>query len=250
MKVLTIGTFDLLHAGHLAMLERAAEIGELTVGVNSDGFVNEYKGAPYEPYDVRAGHVSCLPYVAGVLENDGPGADLIRELRPSILGQLRYQTRPPDETIAVVSDTPNVPQLREHFPDVTFVEQERRGDWGHQARATGLDLATQGWVGWFNSDDMYVNDYLWKMMGECGGADAVFCDWNERPGNAYFGLYGSTAGNFIIRRVVALDVGWPTDMVAVSGMPPGYANDGRFIDAVVASGATYRKVPELLYWHF
>jgi len=85
MKVLTIGTFDLLHAGHLAMLERAAEIGELMVGVNSDGFVTAYKGSPYEPYSIRAGHVSCLPYVSRVVENDGPGADLIRELRPSVL---------------------------------------------------------------------------------------------------------------------------------------------------------------------
>jgi len=168
----------------------------------------------------------------------------------SILGQLRYQTRPPDETIAVVSDTPNVAQLREHFPDVTFVEQEKAGDWGHQARATGLELATREWVGWFNSDDRYDPTYLEKMMGASDGVDAAFCDWNDRPGDAYFGLYGSTAGNFIVRRVVAVGVGWPTDMVSVSGMPPGYANDGRFIDAVVASGATYRKVPEFLYLHF
>ena len=37
MNVITFGTFDLFHIGHLRILERAKELGvHLTVGVSSD----------------------------------------------------------------------------------------------------------------------------------------------------------------------------------------------------------------------
>jgi cytidyltransferase-like protein len=36
-RIITFGTFDVFHAGHLALLERAAALGgHLTVGVSSD----------------------------------------------------------------------------------------------------------------------------------------------------------------------------------------------------------------------
>ena len=45
MRVLTLGTFDVPHYGHLRLLERAAGFGDLFVGVNSDRFIKTYKGA-------------------------------------------------------------------------------------------------------------------------------------------------------------------------------------------------------------
>ena len=43
--VLTTGTFDVLHAGHISFLNRAAKLGdELRVGLLSDSFVSQYKG--------------------------------------------------------------------------------------------------------------------------------------------------------------------------------------------------------------
>ena len=43
MRVLTIGTFDLLHPGHVALLERCVELGgdraHVSVGVNTDDFI-------------------------------------------------------------------------------------------------------------------------------------------------------------------------------------------------------------------
>lgn len=45
MQVLTIGTFDIPHAGHAAFLSKAASLGDsLLVGVLSDSFVKEAKG--------------------------------------------------------------------------------------------------------------------------------------------------------------------------------------------------------------
>lgn len=48
MIVYTVGTFDLLHVGHLALLEYCKSLGDiLAVGVASDRVVNSYK--PNEP---------------------------------------------------------------------------------------------------------------------------------------------------------------------------------------------------------
>lgn len=43
-KVWTNGTFDVLHVGHLKLLEYAASFGQLTVGIDSDKRVKELKG--------------------------------------------------------------------------------------------------------------------------------------------------------------------------------------------------------------
>jgi glycerol-3-phosphate cytidylyltransferase len=44
-RIITFGTFDVFHAGHLALLERAAALGgHLTVGVSSDELNVDKKG--------------------------------------------------------------------------------------------------------------------------------------------------------------------------------------------------------------
>lgn len=85
MRVLTIGTFDLLHCGHIRLFRRAAQFGELHVGVNSDRFVESYKGPTREPFADRWRRVEKVGCVHGIHENDGPGIDLIRALMPDLL---------------------------------------------------------------------------------------------------------------------------------------------------------------------
>ncbi|HEU4568821.1 MAG TPA: adenylyltransferase/cytidyltransferase family protein, partial [Marmoricola sp.] len=47
MNVITFGTFDVFHVGHLRVLQRAAALGEhLTVGVSSDALNVAKKGRP------------------------------------------------------------------------------------------------------------------------------------------------------------------------------------------------------------
>ena len=55
MVVYTVGTFDLLHVGHLALLEYCASLGDtVAVGVASDEVVKLYKPAiPAIPLDQR-----------------------------------------------------------------------------------------------------------------------------------------------------------------------------------------------------
>lgn len=86
MKVLTLGTFDCLHYGHARLLERAAEYGQLTIGVNSDRFVLKYKGRKAEqPERTRIAQLKVGMCAEYVMLNDGPGIDLIRRIRPDIL---------------------------------------------------------------------------------------------------------------------------------------------------------------------
>ena len=46
LRVYTGGTFDLFHSGHANFLERCAEIGSVTVALNTDEFIKDYKGKP------------------------------------------------------------------------------------------------------------------------------------------------------------------------------------------------------------
>jgi len=62
MVVYTVGTFDLLHVGHLALLEYCRTLGNtVAVGVASDNVVNSYKpNLPVIPLDQRAEMLTSL----------------------------------------------------------------------------------------------------------------------------------------------------------------------------------------------
>jgi len=68
MIVVTFGTFDVLHLGHLRILERAAELGDrLVVGVSSDALNISKKGrAPVFPEHERMRLVGALRCVSEV----------------------------------------------------------------------------------------------------------------------------------------------------------------------------------------
>jgi glycerol-3-phosphate cytidylyltransferase len=65
MMVYTVGTFDLLHVGHLALLEYCSTIGDVVaVGVASDRVVNSYKPrVPVIPLDQREEMLKALSCV-------------------------------------------------------------------------------------------------------------------------------------------------------------------------------------------
>jgi D-beta-D-heptose 7-phosphate kinase/D-beta-D-heptose 1-phosphate adenosyltransferase len=85
----TDGYFDLLHQGHIALLERArASCDRLIVGVNSDSSVRRKKGSPHpvQPEAARAAVLAsfaCVDLVC-LFEEDSSGA-LIEALRPDVL---------------------------------------------------------------------------------------------------------------------------------------------------------------------
>lgn len=76
MIVYTGGTFDLFHAGHVQFLRRCSELagpqGRVVVSLNTDGFIERYKGRP--PVIAYVDREACLMacrYVDTVIPNVG-----------------------------------------------------------------------------------------------------------------------------------------------------------------------------------
>jgi glycerol-3-phosphate cytidylyltransferase len=86
--VYTGGTFDLFHAGHAAFLARCAELGTTVVSLNTDEFIEEYKGKPpVISYADRRDVLLACRYVDDVIPNSG-GTDskpAIEEVMPDII---------------------------------------------------------------------------------------------------------------------------------------------------------------------
>lgn len=83
------GCFDMLHAGHVEFLQRAAQFGRLHVAVGSDRTVEELKGrTPTFTEDERLFMVRALGCVESAFISSGAGpldfeAEL-RALRPDV----------------------------------------------------------------------------------------------------------------------------------------------------------------------
>jgi rfaE bifunctional protein nucleotidyltransferase chain/domain len=106
--VLTNGTFDLLHVGHVRYLQAARELGDvLVVGINSDSSVRGYKGPgrPVVPQDERAEIVAALRSVHYTTIFDEPTAThLVEALQPEVYakgGDYAPGSKPLPEAAAV-----------------------------------------------------------------------------------------------------------------------------------------------------
>ena len=88
-KIFTNGCFDVIHRGHLELLEHAKSLGYLYVGVDSDEKVRRDKGKD-RPYNLLGNRIKMLQSLRFVDEvrsfNDTRGLeDLIRGISPDIL---------------------------------------------------------------------------------------------------------------------------------------------------------------------
>ncbi|MCC6678470.1 MAG: D-glycero-beta-D-manno-heptose 1-phosphate adenylyltransferase [Phycisphaerales bacterium] len=87
--VFTNGCFDVIHAGHITLLERAAAFGDfLVVAINDDASVHRLKGAgrPVNGLDDRAKVLGALAAVGAIVAfaEDTP-IELIRAVKPDVL---------------------------------------------------------------------------------------------------------------------------------------------------------------------
>jgi D-glycero-beta-D-manno-heptose 1-phosphate adenylyltransferase len=87
--VFTNGCFDILHQGHLEVLSRAAELGDvLVIGINSDASVQRLKGPerPVNNEQFRSLMLASLCVVDAVciFEEDTP-LELITQVLPDVL---------------------------------------------------------------------------------------------------------------------------------------------------------------------
>jgi cytidyltransferase-like protein len=88
-KVFVSGCFDMLHSGHVAFFEEAAQHGELYVGIGSDTTIQQLKGRPTINTDKeRLYMVKSIKHVKDAWVNSGSGlldfGKEIRDLRPDI----------------------------------------------------------------------------------------------------------------------------------------------------------------------
>ena len=90
--VFNCGTYDLLHPGHLYVFRQLKEMsgmfGEVVVGLNTDDFVERFKGhKPVQTYAQRFEMLSALRDIDRVVCNTG-GEDariIIEEVQPDII---------------------------------------------------------------------------------------------------------------------------------------------------------------------
>jgi rfaE bifunctional protein nucleotidyltransferase chain/domain len=87
--VFTNGCYDLLHPGHVRLLEQARSLGDLLIlALNTDASVRRYKGAkrPVMPEGERVEVACALAAVdAVVLFDEDTPRELIAELLPDVL---------------------------------------------------------------------------------------------------------------------------------------------------------------------
>jgi cytidyltransferase-like protein len=88
-KVFVSGCYDMLHSGHVAFFEEAAQHGDLYVGIGSDTTIQQLKGRPTINTDKeRLYMVKAIKHVKNAWVNCGSGLidfdKEIRELKPDI----------------------------------------------------------------------------------------------------------------------------------------------------------------------
>ena len=70
-RILTYGTYDLLHWGHINLLKRAKQQGDyLIVGLSTDEFNAIKDKTAYHTYDVRKTMLEAIRYVDLVIPED------------------------------------------------------------------------------------------------------------------------------------------------------------------------------------
>lgn len=86
--IYTGGTFDLFHSGHAQFLKQCSELGQVIVSLNTDEFIEAYKGKPpVMTYAERAAVLESCRHVSAVIPNRG-GKDskiAIGESKPDII---------------------------------------------------------------------------------------------------------------------------------------------------------------------
>jgi len=88
--VFTNGCFDILHRGHLYLLETAKSFGDvLVVGLNSDASVKQLKGKQHRPIcheGIRSEVLAAMIYVDYVvLFDDLTPESLIKSIKPNVI---------------------------------------------------------------------------------------------------------------------------------------------------------------------
>lgn len=79
---LSIGA-DFIHGGHIAIIEKAAALGELTVGILTDEVIMQYRGVPILPYQERYNIIKGLKGISRIIPKTTLSYEtVLKEVRP------------------------------------------------------------------------------------------------------------------------------------------------------------------------
>ena len=102
MRVMAVGVFDLLHAGHLHYLEQAKSLGNhLTVVVAHDDTVRIRKHEPVTNHDLRRRMVEGLKRVDDAIVGNSPDVsiyDILPKVNPDVIA-LGYDQEHAEDSI-------------------------------------------------------------------------------------------------------------------------------------------------------
>lgn len=86
-KIAISGGFDPIHPGHIAMIESAAEYGEVHIILNSDDWLVRKKGFFFQPWTDRKKVLEIYtPHVHTVDDSDGTVCEALRRIKPDYFG--------------------------------------------------------------------------------------------------------------------------------------------------------------------
>jgi D-beta-D-heptose 7-phosphate kinase/D-beta-D-heptose 1-phosphate adenosyltransferase len=130
--VLTNGTFDILHPGHLGYLREARSLGDLlVVGVSADDAVARLKGPgrPLVPAEDRADLVAALePVDLVVLFDELRADDLLGRVRPDLYvkgGDYHPDVLPEAETCAELGIEVRMVEYRRGYSTTALLRRLR-----------------------------------------------------------------------------------------------------------------------------
>lgn len=133
-----------------------------------------------------------------------------------------------------------------HKPTTKIFEVPNRNDWGHEKRSKGIEKATQPYLLFVNSDDIYSSEFLRVMLNAAieSNKDFIYADWigkhNNRLINAELRLGAITSGCYIVKTSIAQEVGYKDRH---------YEADWTFIKGILDYGASTLKVEGGYYIH-
>ena len=88
-KVWVNGSFDVLHIGHIKLLEYASTLGKVTVGLDSDKRISSKKGKnrPYNNLIDRIGFLKSIKYIQSIIpfNSDIQLSNIIKEYQPDYM---------------------------------------------------------------------------------------------------------------------------------------------------------------------
>lgn len=105
-EVLVTGTFNILHAGHIRLLEFASRYGLVTVGINGDSYLVQKYGDKTVPLVDRAYVLRSNRFVQNVVVfNEPHPGKLILKLKP------RFYVKGPDYRDVEIPESQAVDQI-------------------------------------------------------------------------------------------------------------------------------------------